>query len=161
MATNFLQATGGSTTGFIVSAVTLISSELVSLASSANVSSATVVTSSGTFGQSIWGEAWLYMGGAVTPLAGGYIACWWLRSGDGGTVYENTTANIPLPRPPDFVIPASTVAYASSGTLFASGIVKMPWPTAKLFVQNNLGVALASSATQYTSIKIGPVAVQY
>lgn len=161
MATNFLQATGGSSLGFITSVVTLMSSELVSLASSGTATSATVFTSSGSFGQAIWGDGWIYAGGAFTPAAGGYIAGWWLKSFDGGTTFEKTVASTPMPRGPDFVIPAFNSAYASSDTSNISGILKFPWPTAKLFVQNNLGVALPSSATQYTKIAVGPAAIQY
>lgn len=160
MATNFLEATGGSSVGFITAVVTLVSSELVSLASSGTVTSATVFTQS-SFGQAVWADAWLYAGGAVTPTAGGYIACWWLKSFDGGTTFEKTVASTPLPRAPDFIIPAFVSAYASSDTSFASGTVKMPWPTAKLLVQNNLGVALPSSAAQYSKIALGPAAIQY
>lgn len=163
MATNFLQATGGSTTGFFNGATTtLISSELVALASSGTATSTTIFTSSASFGQGIWGEAWLYGTSAITPASGGYLACWWLRSKDGGTTFEKTVASNPLPRPPDFIIPTASAAYASSDVSFASGIVKMPWPAAKLFVQNNTGVTyFASNSASYPLIAIGPVAVQY
>jgi len=161
VATNFLQATGGSTTGYFVSAVTLISTEIVSLASSGTATSATIYTSSASFGQAIWGEAWVYWGGAITPAAGGFISCWFIRSGDGGTNFEVTPTSAPLARSPDFTIPLSTIAYASSNEGYATGIVKMPWAPSKLFVQNNAGTAFPSSATQYSKIVLGPVAVQY
>lgn len=162
MATNFLQATGGSTTGFFSASVTLISSELVALASSGTATSNTVYTSSASFGQAIWGEAWVYATSAITPVSGGFVACWWLRSKDGGTTFEKTIASNPLPRSPDFIIPLASAAYASSEVSFAGGIVKMPWPAAKLFVQNNSGVTFfASNSASYPIIGIGPVAVQY
>lgn len=168
MATNFLQATGASTTGFFSAVTTLISSELTSLGTSTGTGgstavSASVYTSSASFGQALWGEAVFYTGSAISPLAGGFLSGWWLKSIDGGTTFESTvgSSNVGLARPPDFVIPFSTVAYGSSNQMFATGIVKMPWPAAKLYVQNSAGVALASSSNAYSTIKIGPVAVQY
>lgn len=163
MATNFLQATGASTTGFFATVTTVISSEMVSLVTANTVTSASVFTSSASFGQAIWGEAVFYTGSAISPTAGGFLGAWWLKSIDGGTTFESTTGSsgTGLGRPPDFVIPFSTVAYGSSNQVFASGLVKMPWPAAKLYVQNNSGVTLATSSNAYSTIKIGPVAVQY
>lgn len=162
MATNFLQATGASTTGFFNGTTVLISSELVALASSGTATSVSVYTSSASFGQAIWGDAWVYATSAITPASGGFLSCWWLKSKDGGTTFEKTTASLPLARSPDFIIPMSSVAYASSDVSFSGGIVKMPWPAAKLFVQNNTGVTFfASNSASYPQIGIGPVAVQY
>jgi len=162
MATNFLEATGGSTAGYFSSVTTLISSELVSLASSAVVTGGTVFTSSGSFGQAIWAEVAIVWGGAITPAAGGYIAGWFSRSLDGGTTYETLGGTaLGAARAPDFTIPLSTIAYANTNVTYASGIVRMPWSPCKVFVQNNAGATLPSSATAYTAIKLGPVAVQY
>lgn len=161
MATNFLEATGGSTAGYFSAVTTLASSELVSLGSSGTATSASVFTSSGSFGQAIWGEALVEWGGAITPAAGGFISGWFLRSPDGGTTFETAPAIAPLPRPPDFIIPLSTLAYLSSNVAYASGIVKMPWSPSKLFIQNNSGATFPSSTLKYTVIQVGPVAVQY
>lgn len=163
MATNFLEATGASTAGFFSAVTTLISSELVSLANLATAVSASTFTSSGNFGQAIWGDAVFFTGSAISPTAGGFLAAWWLKSIDGGTTFESTTgsSNLGLARSPDFVIPFSTVAYGSSNQMFAAGLVKMPWPPAKLVVQNNSGITLATSSNAYSTIKLGPVAVQY
>lgn len=163
MATNFLEATGGSTAGYFSAVTTLISSELVSLATGTTALSASVFTSSASFGQAIWGEAVFYTGSAISPTAGGYLAAWWARSIDGGTTFESTTGSSGLgfARVPDFIVPFSTVAYLSSNQVFASGIVKMPWSPAKLYVQNNSGITLATSSNAYSTIKLGPVAVQY
>jgi len=162
MATNFLEATGGSTAGYFSSVTTLISSELVSLGSSSLVTSASVFTSSGSFGQAIWGEVAVVWGGAITPTVGGFIAGWFSRSLDGGTTFETLGGTaLSAARPPDFIIPLSTIAYANTNVTYASGIVKMPWSPCKILIQNNAGATLPSSATAYTAIKLGPVAVQY
>lgn len=164
MATNFLEATGGSTTGFFSSIVTLASTELVSLGSSVTIAGTTVFTSSGNFGQAIYGEVAIKMGGAVTPAVGALISGWFIRTMDGGTAFETppaTGGSIGPARPPDFIIPLSTFAYANTNIAYASGLVKMPWSPVKVYIQNNAGVALPSSATAYTSIFLAPVAVQY
>jgi hypothetical protein len=161
MATNFLEATAGSTIGYFSAVTTIISSELVSLASSGTVTSGSVFTSSASFGQAIWGEVFVKWGGAITPTLGGFISGWFLRSPDGGTTFEVTPTSIPLGRSPDFIVSLSTIAYANTNIAYASGIVRMPWSPSKIFVQNNTGATLPSSATAYTIIGLGPVAVQY
>lgn len=163
MATNFLEATGGSTAGYFSAVTTLMSSELVSLGSSLTATSASVFTSSGSFGQAIWAEVAVTLTASVTPPAGAFIGGWFMRSLDGGTTFESTSGSsgIGLGRPPDFIVPYSTAVYVSSGVVFASGIVKMPWSPVKLFVQNSMGATLPASTNGYSSIKVGPVAVQY
>lgn len=162
MVTNFLEATGGSTAGYFSAVTTIISSELVSLTTGNTVTSGSVFTSSGNFGQAIWGEVLIQFGGSITPTAGGYIAGWFSRSPDGGTTFETFASSAAAgARPPDFIIPLSTIAYANTNVTYASGIVKMPWSPCKIFVQNQSGATLPSSTTAYTTIKLGPVAVQY
>jgi len=163
MATNFLEATGGSTAGYFSAVTTLMSSELVSLGSSLTAVSASTFTSSGSIGQAIWGEVAITLTASITPVAGAFIAGWFMRSLDGGTTFESTagSSGVGLGRPPDFIVPYSTAVYASSGVAYASGIVRMPWSPFKLFVQNEMTVTLGSSANGYSSVKVGPVAVQY
>jgi hypothetical protein len=163
MATNFLEATGGSTAGYFSAVTTLMSSEMTGVTTGSVATSASVFTSSGSFGQSIWGEVYIrFLSSATfTPLVGGNIAGWFLRSPDGGTTFELMATSLGLPRPPDFIIPASTIAYASSAVLAASGIVKMPWSPVKVGIQNNLGITFVASGSGYSTLSIGPVAVQY
>lgn len=164
MATNFLEATGGSSVGYFSTLVTLSSTELVSLGSSVTIAGTTVFTSSASFGQAVWGEVSIKFGGAITPATGGFISGWFVKSPDGGTTFETPPASagsLGLARPPDFVIPLSSFAYANTNIAFASGLVKMPWSPNKVYIQNNAGAALPSSATAYTSIFLGPVAIQY
>lgn len=163
MATNFLEATGGSTVGYFSALTTVMSSEMAAIASSAVATSASIFTSSASFGQAIWADVTIRLLSSVTftPAAGANIAGWFLRSPDGGTTFELMQTALGLARPPDFIIPASTIAYASSTVLFASGIVKMPWSPVKVGIQNNLGITFVSSGNGYSTLSVGPVAVQY
>lgn len=162
MATNFLEATNNSTIGYFSAVTTVISSEIVSLGSSLTATSGSIFTSSGNFGQSIWAEAYVKWGGAITPVAGGYLAGWFLRSPDGGTTFETATSSaLSMARQADFVIPLSTIAYAANNVCYASGLIKMPWSPVKIFLQNGAGATLPASTTQYTVVALGPVAVQY
>lgn len=163
MATNFLQATGGSTAGYFSAVTTLMSSELVSLGSSLTAVSASTFTSSGSVGQAIWGEVAVTLTASVTPIAGSFIMGWFLRSFDGGTVFESTSGSsgVGIGRPPDFIVPYSTNAYNSSAVVFASGLTKMPWSPFKVFVFNAMGTTLSASTNGYPTVRVGPVAVQY
>lgn len=164
MATNFLQATGASTAGYFSAVTTLISSELTGIGSSIVATGASTFTSSGSFGQAIWGEVALTLGTSMAAAASGaFISGWFLRSLDGGSSFETTqgTSVNPLPRPPDFLIPVSSITYASSAIIYGSGLVKMPWSPVKIYVQNNLGITFPASTNGYATIKLGPVAVQY
>lgn len=162
MATNFLEATGGSTAGYFSAVVTLISSEATSLGSSLVVTGATTFTSSGNFGQAIWGEVSMKIGTTFTPGTGAFIAGWFLRSPDGGTTFETVlgTSVNPAPRSPEFVIPISSAVVAGQ-IMYATGLVKMPWSPVKVLIQNSAGATLGASTTNYTTISLGPVAVQY
>ncbi len=162
MATNFLEAAG--TSGFITTPVTLMTTELNALASTANVISS-VGGTSGVFTQSsfangIWGQVHMLTGGAFTPAAGGFIEGWFIYSPDGGTSFEkaNYASATDLPRPPDFIIPFANVATAANDIYAASGITRLPWWSTKLYIGNRTGVALSASGHV---IKVGPVAVQY
>lgn len=160
MPTNFLEAAG--TNGFIATPFNLMTTELNTLAIGANAVSS-VGGTSGVFAQSnfasaIWGEIHFKSGGAFTPLAGGYLAGWFLYSPDGGTTFEKVVAATDLPRIPDFVIPLFASAYASSDIAQAQGIVRMPWWSTKVYIGNRSGVALPSSGNV---IQAGPVAIQY
>lgn len=157
MPTNFLQESG-----FLVSPFNLMTTELNALGSGANVVSsvggASGVFDQSNFGQAIFGAITFKAGGAFTVVAGGYIAGWFLFSPDGGTTYEKVTAAVDLPRPPDFIIPLPTGATASNDLFQASGLIRLPWWTTKIYVGNRTGVALSASGHV---IQCAPVAVQY
>jgi hypothetical protein len=160
VATNFLEAAG--TNGFIATPFNLQSTELNALANGSSAVSS-VGGTSGAFTQTntanaIWGEIAFTAGGAFTPTAGGYIAGWFLYSPDGGTTYETAASNTDLPRSPDFIIPLMAAAYASGNIAQASGIVRLPWWTFKVFTVNHSGATLPATGNL---IKLGPVAIQY
>jgi hypothetical protein len=156
MPTNFLEATG-----FLTSPFTVMSSELSSLANG-NSAVSSVNGTSGVFtqasqGSGIWGTVNFVAGGAFTPTAGGYLAGWFTFSPD-GTVFEKVVSNTDLPRPPDFIVPLFVSAYSANDVQQASGLVRLPWWSYKVFVVNRSGAALPSSNNL---IKLSSVAVQY
>lgn len=160
MATNFLEATG--TNGFIATPFNLMSTELNSLATATNIVSS-VGGTSGKFSQTdfasaLWGEIHFLSGGAFTPTAGGYLAGWFLYSPDGGSTFEKVVAATDLPRPPDFIIPLFASAYATNDIAQASGIVRLPWWSTKVYIGNRSGATLPASGNL---IKAAPVAIQY
>ena len=165
MATNFLLAAG--TNGYVSSLTTLMTTELNALASGGAATSS-VGGSSGVFTQSstsngIWANVQFTAGGASTPTAGGYIAGWFLLSLDGNSTIETaistpSTTVLALPRTPDFIIPFDAVALTAGNIKTANGLIRMPFGSYKLLVQNLTGAAL--SATGHT-IKAATGAVQY
>lgn len=164
MPTNFLHAPG--TDGFIVTPFDLMSSDLNSL-SNGNTVVSSVEGASGVFDQTDFGSAqygliWITLGGnfGATPAAGGCLTGWFLQSTDGGSTFEDTNSNTPLPRAPDFVIPLVAAAYSASDVVFANGLVLLPYPSVKVYLQNNAG-ASASLASSGNLLTCGPVADQY
>lgn len=156
MPTPFLQETG-----FLTNPFNLMTTELNALGSGANVVSS-VGGTSGVFTQTnfasgIFGMVHFKAGGAFTPVVGGYIAGWFLFSPD-GSAFERVTAAVDLPRPPDFIIPFPNSATANNDLFQASGLVRLPWWSTKLYVGNRCGVALSASGHV---IQCTPVATQY
>lgn len=171
MATNFLWYSGATPyNGLVVTALTVLSTELVSLGSSSTVvgSSTTSGTASGVYtssmtGQAVWADLFLTCGTSLAtgPSLGGNISGWFLTSPDGGTTFERTVSGSPLPRAPDFVVPTSTQAVTAADTFRTTNMVRLPALPFKVFIQNNLGVTLPSSATAYSTLKIAAYALQY
>lgn len=168
MATNFLWTAGSTTAGFnsgvLSPSITLLSTEMVSLASSLTVTSAQngvsgLFTSSNT-GQAIWAEIFVTITTTATTVAGANIAGWFLTSPTSGTVIEST-AVAAIPRAPDFIIPAPTGTLGSSTTYKAGGLVRIPALNFKVNVQNNLGITLPSSASGNPVLQLVPIAEQY
>jgi hypothetical protein len=161
MATNFLQAAGSH--GFIVTPVTVMTTELNTLANNTNAISSVGGTSGvftqTNFGNAIWAEIEFIAGGAMSgsPAAGGYLAGWWLFS-EAGATFEKVLAGSDLPRSPDFTLPLLATAYAASDITKASGLCRLPAYDAKLYIANHSGVSLNASGN---IIKVGPVATQY
>lgn len=147
----FLWGSGASNNGLITSALTLMTTELNSLAfSSGVVSSANGLSTNGVFnntltGQAILGDVSFLAGGAFTPTAGANISGWFIKSRDGGTTYEYSSAT--PPRAPDFIIPLVVAAYSTSQQAWSAGTHKVVVPATyfKVYAINNAGVSLASS----------------
>lgn len=159
MSADFLLDPG--TNGFIATPFNLLSTELNALAS-ASTATSSVGGSSGVFTQTNFANAqkcfvFFESGGAFTPTAAGNLAIWWLQSDNGGTNFEFTVSNTALPRAPDAIIPLYASAYASGGRSW-SPICRAPWPSCKIYVQNNAGVALPATGNL---ILAAPVAERY
>ena len=160
MATNFLEAAG--TNGFIATPFNLMSTELNALAT-INSAVSSVGGTSGVFTQTnyanaIWCEVYFVSGGAFTPVAPNYINGWFLFSPDGGTTFETTVSNTDMVRPPDFTIPLNLAAYASGNVAQASGLVRAPWWSNKVFINSHAGATMPATGNL---IKAAPVAIQY
>ncbi len=167
MSSPFLLDAG--TYGFIATPFDLLSTEsgFGGLTNGSTVISS-VGGTSGAFSQTNTAQAplgaiWFGSGGAFTPVAGGYLAGWFLRSSDGGTTFEPTvtssTTQPPVQRAPDFVIPLPPAAISSGQIFFASGCeVPLPWESFKVALWNLSGVTLPTSGN---TVVCGPVAVQY
>ncbi len=151
MTSPFLWGAGSSNNGLIISALTLMTTELNSLASSSGVvSSAGGLSTNGVFnstltGQAILGDVSFLAGGAFTPTAGANIAGWFIKSKDGGSTYEYSGAV--SPRAPDFIIPLVAAPYAANQQAWSAGTHKVIVPAGyfKVYVQNNAGATLYSS----------------
>lgn len=150
-------APGPGNTGLFAGPVTLLSSELNSLASG-SVAVSSVGGSSGLFNntytrQAVWARAVLTAGSSGAVSTGGNISCWFLESLDGAT-FESTS--VAPPRSPDIVFPAPA-STLSSATLLSQGLVRLPTLRYKLLCQNNLGQGLTASGN---SVAVAPLAVQ-
>lgn len=167
MPTNFLDAAG--TSGFIATPFNLLSTELNSLANGGAALSS-VGGTSGVFSQTnwanaVWTAAWFKAGGAFggSPVVGGFLALWFLKSTDGGTTFEKTatasTTVPPVPRAADITFPLINAAYAAGDITWLNGpFVKAPWESHKVVLWNMSGQAMASSGNL---VLAGPVATQY
>jgi hypothetical protein len=158
--TDFLWDPGTGNNGEIASTLTLLSTELNSLAGSGAVIVSSVGGSSGVFtnsntGQAIWGEVFFNAGtaGGTCPV-GSNISLWFLTSTN-GTTFEPTAA-VPA-RSPDVIIPLPNTTL--NATYKAQGLVQLPALNFKVLAQNNCGAnALASSGN---TITVAPMAVHY
>lgn len=159
MASDFLLDAG--TNGFIATPFNLFSTELNTLTNGSTATSS-VGGTSGVYSQTNFANAqktlvYFQAGGAFTPTAGGCLAGWWLYSDDGGTHFEKTVSSTALPRAPDFLIPLFASAYASGDRAWGY-VSRAPWPSCKVYVQNNAGASLPSSGNL---ILAAPVAEKY
>lgn len=146
MTSPFLWGAGTSNSGLLVSALTLMSTELNALASGSLIVSS-VGGTSGTFNnsntsQGIIGDVWLEVGStafATTVGSTPNVACWFVTTPD-GSKFESST--IAPSRPPDFVISTPTAILAASSNWKTPGVCQVVYPPFpfKVILQNNLGV---------------------
>lgn len=164
MATNFLYyaGTSGNTGLLVATPVTLVSTEMVSLGTSAVAIGATTFTSSYT-GQGILADLFLTFSTSISaPTPGANFAVWFLTSPDGGTTFESSVTFNPVPnRSPDALIPISTIAINSSSVFRSQGIVRVPALEFKVAIQNNLGTTFSSTTVANPTLKLAPYAIQY
>lgn len=153
MTANFLEAPG--TNGFIIAPFTVLTTELNATGIGA-LSTLGAAKSQTTSGSGIWGHIWFKAGGGFTPVGAPNIAGWFIISTDGGTTFEISSAT--PARSPDFIIPLAAAAYNTNDIVMAPGLVKLWFPTIKVLVLNNSGVALPASGN---TITVGPVAIAY
>jgi hypothetical protein len=150
-------APGPGNTGLYAGTLSLMSTELNSLASGA-VAVSSVGGATGLFNntytkQAVWARGVLTASTAAAVSTGGNISCWFLESLDGST-FESTSAA--PPRSPDMVFPAPA-SVLSNATLLSQGLVRLPTLRFKLLCQNDFGQTLSASGN---TVVIAPLAVQ-
>ena len=163
MVSNFLWNAGTSNNGLLASALSLLTTEMNSLAT-AGTALSSVGGSSGVFtnsntGQGMVGDVFLTLGAIGTALsAGANLAGWFLTSPDGGTTFENTVSGSAMSRPPDFLIPLPATTITSGWVYKSAGPIMIPALEFKVFIQNNSGQTWASSGN---TLKLAPYAMAY
>ncbi len=150
--TPFLWGAGASNNGLLQSALTLLSTEMNSLAN-AGTALSSVGGSSGLFsnsdtGQATQGDVYLTLGAISSALvAGAVVSGWFLPSPDGGTTFDNYVSGAALSRAPDFIVPlpATTITAGWAYKSFGMHKVIVPAYKFKVMIQNNTGQTFASS----------------
>jgi hypothetical protein len=156
----FLWEPGSSNNGLYAATLTLLSTELNSLASSSVIVSS-VGGTSGLFTNSnthqvVWARGVLTLGSTAGGIStGGNLACWWLESVDGST-FESATAA--PPRAPDVVFPLPAATLSGTNTFLSQGLVRAPALNFKVICQNNSGQTLNATGN---TVVLAPEAVQY
>jgi hypothetical protein len=159
-ASPFLWEPGIANSGLHGAAVTLIGTELNSLAAGA-ISVSAVGGSGGVFsnansGQVIWSPMLLTLGATAGAIqTGGNLSCWFLQSVDGATFEGDSAAP---PRAPDVVFPLPATVLSGSNIFMAQGLVRIPALRFKVLCQNNSGQTLSATGN---TIVLAPTAVQY
>ena len=100
--------------------------------------------------QAIFADVEFIAGGAFTPVSGGSVCGWFLRSYDGGNTFESAiatpgTAVAAVSRPPDFIISLDNATYAA-GNARVQPQVPLPSVPFKTIVQNNTGTVIPSGS---------------
>jgi len=159
-ATPFLWQPGTASNGLYAPALTLMSTELDSIASGgvavSSVGGTAGVFSNANTGQVIWAPLLLTLGATAGAFqTGGNLSCWFLQSLDGATFESSIAAP---PRAPDVVFPLPASALTTTATFLSQGLVRLPALRFKVLCQNNSGQTLNASGN---TIVLAPTAVQY
>lgn len=160
----FLWGAGTSNNGLLVSAVTLMTTELNTLATAGViVSSAGGLATNGVFnntltGQGTFGDVYLTLASAVTTTAGALLDGWFMTSPDGGTTYEQVA--LAPPRSPDFIIPMPVGLLVTPFVYKSIGVhrVQVPATYFKVVVQSQAGVSFPASGN---TLKLAIPALDY
>jgi hypothetical protein len=163
--TPFLWDTGTTNNGLLASYLTLMTTELNTLATAGViVSSAGGLSTNGVFNSTLTGRAqlgdiYLTIASAVTTVtAGAGMSGWFMTSPDAGTTYEQVT--LAPPRPPDFIIPVPVGLLVTPFVYKTVGVHKVQIPATyfKVVVQSVLGVSLPASGN---TLKMAVVGLDY
>jgi hypothetical protein len=130
------------------SSVTLMTTELNSLANGSSIVSSVGGTSgafTNTVGTANWdgyvrGKIELYLA-SLSPSGGAYCSLWFIKTVD-GTNYEDGASSTPY-RTPDVVFPIGSTASTAYRVIRE---ILVPVGTFKLVLQNSTGASLASSS---------------
>jgi hypothetical protein len=159
-ATPFVWQPGTANSGLAAPSLTLMTSELNSLASG-SIAASSVGGTSGVFtnantGQVIWSPMVLTLGATAGAFqTGGNLSCWFLQSLDGLT-FESASAA--PPRAPDVVFPVPAAALSATATFLSEGLVRVPALKFRILCQNNSGQPLNAAGN---TVVLAPTAVQY
>lgn len=139
-ATNFLWEGAGA---YGVSVANWLTTELNALGNSSGNTLSTLGAAFQNTNARVFADVEFVAGGTYTPLAGGFIEVWMLRSLDGGTNYEDGSASVAPGRAPDIVLPvrAGTTITPRAG---ASGLI-IPPGFYKALARNQTGATLPAS----------------
>ena len=167
MATNFLWFPGTTNNGLLTSVVSLMTTELESVATAglavSSVNGTSGVFTNATTAQGIWAEIFFSVGnpGIGSALtSGACLSGWFLTSLDAGTTFESTSAA--PPRGPDFIIPMPATTISAGAPPFkAYSLALLPALQFKVLIQNNTGQTFGNGSTTIPFLKAAPVAMQY
>ena len=162
--TPFLYDSGTTNNGLLASYLTLMTTELNTLATAGViVSSAGGLSTNGVFnstltGRSLYADVYLTLASAVTTLAGSVLSGWFMTSPDAGTTYEQVA--LAPPRTPDFVIPTPVGLLVTPFVYKSIGVHKVQVPATyfKIVVQSSLGVSMPASGN---TLKMAIVGLDY
>lgn len=162
MSTNFLWYPGTTNNGLLTTAVTLMSTEMNSLANAGTAKSSVGGTSgkfiNGNTAQGMIGDMFLTLGTIGTALSAGASLSGWFLTSYNGSSFENTVSGSSMSRPPDFYIPLPATTITSGWIYKAAGPVMIPALEFYVYVQNNSGQTFASSGQ---TLILAPYAMQY